>query len=106
MFFKPDLSLHCCPPIGPTLCYFQLFRVNSVCRSDKVFSPEVMNTSLFAILILLISFGGVQPLYSQTNDGSNEQYRYRAARVENPPTVDGDLSEPAWDQAEIIDQFT
>jgi hypothetical protein len=54
-----------------------------------------MSMALFAFLLL----------FAQANDGPTEKYRYRATRVETPPIVDGDLSDPAWMQAAVIDQM-
>jgi hypothetical protein len=34
------------------------------------------------------------------------EYRYQATFVDTPPTVDGDLSDPVWQKAAVIDQFT
>lgn len=42
---------------------------------------------------------------SQRPDGEQEKYRYRAVAVESPPTLDGDLSDPAWEQAEVMDEL-
>ena len=33
------------------------------------------------------------------------EYRYQATAVDTPPTVDGDLSDPVWQKAAVIDQF-
>ena len=33
------------------------------------------------------------------------EYRYQATSVDTPPTVDGDLSDPVWQKAAVIDQF-
>ena len=60
---------------------------------------------LLALITLLIS-SATQATGAQDNPGQNEQYRYRVTFVETPPTVDGDLSDPAWEQADVIEQFT
>ncbi|MCH8266680.1 MAG: carbohydrate binding family 9 domain-containing protein, partial [Acidobacteria bacterium] len=60
---------------------------------------------LLALLGLLAS-SSAQPARGQGSEGHNGQYRYRAVFVETPPTVDGDLSDPVWQQAEVIDQLT
>ena len=54
--------------------------------------------------VLISSAPGV--LIAQDNSGQNEEYRYPVTFVETPPTVDGDLSDTAWEQAEVIGQFT
>ncbi len=41
----------------------------------------------------------------QTLEEKHGQYHYRVVRVQNPPTVDGDLSDPAWQGVAAIDQF-
>ena len=33
------------------------------------------------------------------------EYRYQATSVDTPPIVDGDLSDPVWQKAPVIDQF-
>ena len=33
------------------------------------------------------------------------EYRYQATSVDTPPIVDGDLSDPVWEKAPVIDQF-
>ncbi len=33
------------------------------------------------------------------------EYRYQATSVDTPPTVDGDLSDPVWQKAPVLDQF-
>jgi hypothetical protein len=60
---------------------------------------------LSALSAVLISAApGV--LTAQDDSGQNEEYRYPVTFVETPPTVDGDLSDIAWEQAEVIGQFT
>ncbi len=63
-----------------------------------------MSKSLLAITILFAGLG-VQPARGQGSPGATETYRYRALRVETPPTVDGDLSDSVWQKAEVISQF-
>jgi len=41
----------------------------------------------------------------QTLEEKHGQYHYRVVRVQNPPTVDGDLSDSAWQGVAAIDQF-
>lgn len=62
------------------------------------------NTQVASILILLACFSA-QSARAQDNNGPTEKYRYRATRVETPPAVDGDLSDSAWETADVIDQF-
>ncbi|MCH7977381.1 MAG: carbohydrate binding family 9 domain-containing protein [Acidobacteria bacterium] len=57
-------------------------------------------------LLGLLASSSAQPARGQGSEGHNGQYRYRAVFVETPPTVDGDLSDPVWQQAEVIDQLT
>ena len=63
---------------------------------------HVLLSSLIALLM------GSNPLIvrAQDNPGQNNQYRYPVTFVETPPTVDGDLSDPAWEQADVMGQFT
>ena len=59
--------------------------------------------SMLAALVII----SVPPAVSaQENPGQNEQYRYPVTFVETPPTVDGDPSDRAWKQAEVMGQFT
>ena len=66
-----------------------------------------MNMSLPVFLALFGLLAGLsaRPAKAQGIQEATEKYRYRATRVETPPTVDGDLSDPVWEKAEIIDQF-
>ncbi len=61
--------------------------------------------AISTLAVLLIS-SSPQALGAQDNSGRNEDYRYPMTFVETPPTVDGDLSDPAWEQAEIMGDFT
>ena len=57
------------------------------------------------MLIGLLASSSAQPARGQGTEGHNGQYRYRAIFVETPPTVDGDLSDLVWQEAEVIDQL-
>ena len=59
---------------------------------------------LWALMGLLAS-SSIHPARGQSFSEEHGQYRYRAVFVENPPTVDGDLSDPAWEKAAVIDQL-
>jgi hypothetical protein len=63
-----------------------------------------MSKLILAIIILITSFG-VQSAKAQNIQAAGEQYRYQAVRIENAPTIDGDLSDAAWEQANVIDQL-
>src|SRR5262245_20108707 len=68
---------------------------------------KATHKSVWRILLPLelLAIGSVQPAASQDFDGPNGRYRYRVALADTPPMVDGDLSDPAWEKADIIDQF-
>ncbi len=65
-------------------------------------TAHVLLSTLIALLL------GSNPLTvrAQENPGQNNEYRYPVTFVETPPTVDGDLSDPAWEQADVMGQFT
>src|SRR5689334_21963166 len=65
---------------------------------------RIMKKALLTIL-LLHAISSLKTIKAQTNDGPTEKFRYRATRVENPPIVDGDLSDPIWEKADVIDQM-
>ena len=44
--------------------------------------------------------------FGERPEQAHGQYRYRAVFVETAPTVDGDLSDPVWQKANVIDQMT
>ena len=67
--------------------------------------PSVRLQHVLWVLLVLLASSSAQPARGQSSGGQNEQYRYRAVFVETPPTVDGDLSDPVWQQAEVIDQL-
>src|SRR5688572_1948158 len=59
---------------------------------------------------LLLLFGFLPglftpPVWAQGDHAATEQYRYKTARVENGPVVDGYLSDTVWENAEVIDQL-
>ena len=60
---------------------------------------------LLALIVLLLGFAPRTSL-AQNGAHQNEDVRYRPTPVEAPPILDGDLSDPAWAQADVIDQFT
>ncbi len=62
--------------------------------------------NVFLVVITLLLSSTAPAVGAQASLGQNEQYRYRISSVEVPPTLDGDLSDPAWERAEVIDQFT
>jgi len=41
----------------------------------------------------------------QAVQAQHGEYRYQATSVDTPPIVDGDLSDPVWQKAPVIDQF-
>ena len=41
----------------------------------------------------------------QAVQAQHGEYRYQATSVDTPPIVDGDLSDPVWEKAPVIDQF-
>ena len=69
-------------------------------RSNRC--AQVLLSTLIAILV------GSNPLTVRAQEipGQNNQYRYPVTFVETPPTVDGDLSDTAWEQADVMGQFT
>src|SRR4030095_9258148 len=46
-----------------------------------------------------------RPAFAQDTD-DHGQYSYRITLADTPPAVDGDLSDPVWEKAEVISQFT
>ena len=57
------------------------------------------------IMVLLASYGSISAVGAQTLDEKHEQYRYRVTYVDTPPTVDGDLSDPVWQEAQVLDRL-
>ena len=55
------------------------------------------------MLAALLAASAWHGAHAQSLDGHHEQYRYRAIYVENPPTVDGDLSDAAWQEAPLFE---
>ena len=57
------------------------------------------------LIVWLASYNSISAVGAQTLDENHERYRYRVTYVENPPTVDGDLSDPVWREAQVIDRL-
>jgi hypothetical protein len=55
------------------------------------------------ILVVLLAAGAVRLAAMQNSEAVHDQYRYRTMYVETPPSIDGDLSDSAWERAEVID---
>jgi hypothetical protein len=58
------------------------------------------------VILLVIVVLALTPRATAQNDEPNSQYRYEAVRVDTGPTIDGDLSDPVWQRAAVIEQFT
>lgn len=56
-----------------------------------------------AIGLLLLSSGTLASGQALPDD--REKPTYRARRVESPPVIDGDLSDPAWQQSNVITEL-
>lgn len=65
-----------------------------------LFSRHVCPVWLFLCLLAVprVCFGA-----PQNSEAVHDQYHYRIVHVDTPPTVDGDLSDAVWKQAEVID---
>ena len=64
------------------------------CRKISLLGRTLVGLLLSASLGVAASQGPAE---------DREQYRYRAVFVESAPTIDGELSDPVWEQAEVLD---
>ncbi len=56
-------------------------------------------------LALGVVGSNLSPAAGQAVQEQHGEYRYQATTVDTPPTVDGDLSDPVWQMAPVLDQF-
>ena len=68
---------------------------------------------LLSFLLLVPFFAYAQPRAAETDlplrvntRAEHDRYRYRARFVSDSPRVDGDLSDPVWQEAAVIEEFT
>src|SRR3990172_10772034 len=72
---------------------------------------EQMNQRIFfsryvcpiGVFLGLLAVANVRLAAMQNSEAVHDQYHYRTVRVDTPPTVDGDLFDAVWEQAEVID---
>ncbi len=57
------------------------------------------------LMVFLASYSSIAAVGAQTLAEKHEQYRYRVTYVDTPPTVDGDLSDPVWREAQVLDRL-
>ncbi|MBI2820561.1 MAG: carbohydrate binding family 9 domain-containing protein [Acidobacteria bacterium] len=55
------------------------------------------------VFLGLLAVVNVRLAAMQNSESVHDRYRYRTVFVETPPSVDGDLSDAVWEQAEVID---
>ena len=80
-------------PNEPKNCPSQM---NQRRGSIRIINPTVLLLGLLAVT-------GVRLAAMQNPEAVHDQYRYRTVSVDTPPTIDGDLSDPVWEQAAVID---
>jgi len=59
--------------------------------------------SLLVLLSLVCAFGTTSPAQAQSQASVRE---FRATRTTRPPTIDGQLDEEVWSQAQVMSDFT
>jgi hypothetical protein len=59
--------------------------------------------SLLVLLSLVCAFGTTSPAQAQSQASVRE---FRATRTTRPPTIDGQLNEEVWSQAQVMSDFT
>ena len=59
--------------------------------------------SLLVLMSLVSALGAASPAQAQSQAATRE---FRATRTARPPTIDGQLNEEAWSQAQIMSDFT
>lgn len=61
--------------------------------------------SLLVLMSLVCAFGAASPARGQSQ-GQSSTREFRASRSETPPTIDGQLSDEVWSQAQVMADFT
>ena len=60
--------------------------------------------SLLVLMSLVCALGATSPAQAQSQASSVREFR--ATRTTRPPTIDGQLNEEAWSQAQVMSDFT
>ena len=66
--------------------------------------PELFRIVFPTIMLLgLLAVANVRLIAMQNSEAVHDKYRRRVVYVDAPPIIDGDLSDPVWEQADVID---